>query len=71
MGAYELICFGLYFNVVFIYNLFQVSNAVPKLDKKIVKKRVKKFKRPYNDWKICVMVSIFIWDFHKIFTFDV
>ncbi|KAL7591092.1 hypothetical protein Lser_V15G33280 [Lactuca serriola] len=28
--------------------------AVPKLDKKIVKKRVKKFKRPHSDWKICV-----------------
>lgn len=30
--------------------------AVPKLDKKIVKKRVKKFKRPQSDWKICVKV---------------
>ncbi|GJV94920.1 60S ribosomal protein L32-1 [Tanacetum coccineum] len=28
--------------------------AVPKLDKKIVKKRVNKFKRPHGDWKICV-----------------
>ncbi|KAI7756066.1 hypothetical protein M8C21_032467 [Ambrosia artemisiifolia] len=28
--------------------------AVPKLDKKIIKKRVKKFKRPQSDWKICV-----------------
>ncbi|GJU81337.1 vacuolar-processing enzyme [Tanacetum coccineum] len=27
---------------------------VPKLDKKIVKKRVNKFKRPHSDWKICV-----------------
>ncbi|CAI9300874.1 unnamed protein product [Lactuca saligna] len=33
---------------------FQLSMAVPKLDKKIVKKRVKKFKRPHSDWKICV-----------------
>ncbi|KVH94198.1 Ribosomal protein L32e [Cynara cardunculus var. scolymus] len=28
--------------------------AVPKLDKKIIKKRFKKFKRPQSDWKICV-----------------
>ncbi|KAL7608566.1 hypothetical protein Lser_V15G10046 [Lactuca serriola] len=30
--------------------------AIPKLDKKIIKKRVKKFKRPHSDWKICVKV---------------
>ncbi|KAL7614815.1 hypothetical protein Lser_V15G09452 [Lactuca serriola] len=28
--------------------------TIPKLDKKIVKKMVKKFKRPHSDWKICV-----------------
>ncbi|GJW87039.1 vacuolar-processing enzyme [Tanacetum coccineum] len=28
--------------------------AVSKLDKKIVKKRVNKFKRPHSDWKICI-----------------
>lgn len=30
--------------------------AVPLLTKKIVKKRVKKFKRPQSDRKICVKV---------------
>ncbi|KAJ0900548.1 hypothetical protein HanPSC8_Chr08g0315031 [Helianthus annuus] len=29
---------------------------VPKLDKKIIKKRVKEFKRPQSYWKICVKV---------------
>ncbi|KMT17293.1 hypothetical protein BVRB_2g039910 [Beta vulgaris subsp. vulgaris] len=31
--------------------------AVPLLDKKIVKKRVKKFKRPQHDRKICVKTN--------------
>lgn len=32
--------------------------AVPLLTKKIVKKRVKKFKRPQSDRKICVKVRL-------------
>ncbi|KAI3801175.1 hypothetical protein L1987_29279 [Smallanthus sonchifolius] len=37
-----------------IRSICRYAMAVPKLDKKIVKKRVKKFKRPQSDWKICV-----------------
>lgn len=33
--------------------------AVPLLTKKIVKKRVKKFKRPQSDWKVSVKVILF------------
>jgi hypothetical protein len=33
--------------------------AVPLLTKKIVKKRVKKFKRPQSDRKICVKVVLY------------
>ncbi|RRT73253.1 hypothetical protein GW17_00049969 [Ensete ventricosum] len=36
--------------------------AVPLLTKKIVKKRVKKFKRPQSDRKICVKVRL-IWTY--------
>lgn len=34
--------------------------AVPLLSKKIVKKRVKKFRQPQSDRKICVKVSDFL-----------
>ncbi|KAM0040100.1 hypothetical protein Hdeb2414_s0012g00389841 [Helianthus debilis subsp. tardiflorus] len=39
-------------------NLSSISAMarVPKLDKKIIKKRVKEFKRPQSYWKICVNV---------------
>ncbi|CAI9293528.1 unnamed protein product [Lactuca saligna] len=44
------------YSIVVFTALTQQQNtmAVPKLDKEIVKKRVKKFKRPHSDWKICV-----------------
>ena len=35
----------------------KAAMAVPLLDKKIVKKRVKKFKRPQHDRKICVKTN--------------
>nr|DAD37159.1 TPA_asm: hypothetical protein HUJ06_007800 [Nelumbo nucifera] len=39
--------------------------AVPLLSKKIVKKRVKKFKRPQSDRKISVKVQFTNWIFSK------
>ena len=36
--------------------------AVPLLTKKIVKKRVKKFKRPQSDRKISVKVNVYVAD---------
>ena len=47
--------FALKFFIVFFF-VFEEAMAVPLLTKKIVKKRVKKFKRPQSDWKISVKV---------------
>ncbi|KAG0453653.1 hypothetical protein HPP92_024957 [Vanilla planifolia] len=45
------------FELIVLLHLFLcVEMAVPLLGKKIVKKRVKKFKRPQSDRKICVKV---------------
>lgn len=41
-------------------NFFRDKMAVPLLSKKIVKKRVKKFKRPQSDRKISVKVCVSI-----------
>ena len=43
--------------------------AVPLLSKKIVKKRVKKFKRPQSDRKISV--KVFDQRTHSIFSYDI
>ncbi|KAI3526452.1 hypothetical protein L1887_05705 [Cichorium endivia] len=50
----QLAGFKLSFPIAFNCKRNILAMAVPKLDKKIVKKRVKKFKRPHSDWKICV-----------------
>lgn len=42
--------------LTFNVGIYISEMAVPKLDKKIVKKRVKKFKRTQSDWKISVKV---------------
>ncbi|RWW26517.1 hypothetical protein BHE74_00058478, partial [Ensete ventricosum] len=44
------------------FHLANKKMAVPLLTKKIVKKRVKQFKRPQSDRKICVKVRSFIFN---------